>query len=55
MNSRPMPLVISALTAGYTTDYGILMLGVTIFSLPTVLLFITQQRRFVTGILGAIK
>ena len=55
MDSRPMPLVISALTAGYTTDYGILMLGVTIFSLPTVLLFVTQQRRFVTGILGAIK
>jgi len=54
-HSRTMPLVVSGIIDGYVTDYGILMLAVTIFSLPTVLLFITQQKRFVAGILGAVK
>lgn len=53
--SRTMPLMISGLIAGYTTDYGILMLAVTICTLPMVLLFVTQQKRFVAGVLGAVK
>lgn len=53
--SRTMPLLITSLTSGYTTDYGILMLAVTICTLPTVLLFFTQQKRFVAGILGSVK
>ncbi|MDR1867753.1 MAG: carbohydrate ABC transporter permease [Treponema sp.] len=53
--SRTMPMVLTGLTAGYTTDYGILMLAVTICTLPTVVLFFTQQRRFVEGILGSVK
>jgi lactose/L-arabinose transport system permease protein len=31
------------------------MLAVTISTLPTVILFFTQQRRFVSGILGSVK
>jgi lactose/L-arabinose transport system permease protein len=53
--SRTMPMLLVGLTAGYVTDYGILMLAVTICTLPTVLLFFTQQRRFVEGILGSVK
>jgi lactose/L-arabinose transport system permease protein len=53
--SRTMPLLITGLTAGYTTDYGMLMFAVSVCTLPTVLLFITQQRRFVAGILGSVK
>jgi lactose/L-arabinose transport system permease protein len=53
--SRTMPLLITGLTAGYTTDYGILMLAVSICTLPTVILFFTQQKRFVAGILGSVK
>lgn len=53
--SRTMPLMITGLIAGYTTDYGILMLAVTICTLPMVILFISQQRQFVTGVTGAIK
>jgi lactose/L-arabinose transport system permease protein len=53
--SRTMPLLITSLTSGYTTDYGILMLAVTICTLPTVILFFTQQKRFVAGILGSVK
>jgi lactose/L-arabinose transport system permease protein len=53
--SRTMPMMLVGLTAGYVTDYGILMLAVTICTLPTVILFFTQQRRFVEGILGSVK
>lgn len=54
-DSQTMPLLITGLTAGYTTDYGILMLSVTITTLPTLILFFTQQRRFVEGVLGSVK
>ncbi|MDR2069626.1 MAG: carbohydrate ABC transporter permease [Spirochaetaceae bacterium] len=53
--SQTMPLMIMGLTAGYTTDYGMLALAVTICTLPTLLLFVTQQKRFVAGILGSVK
>ncbi|MDR2509814.1 MAG: carbohydrate ABC transporter permease [Spirochaetaceae bacterium] len=53
--SKTMPLLLTSLTSGYTTDYGILMLAVTICTLPTVIIFFTQQKRFVAGILGAVK
>jgi len=53
--SQTMPLLITGLTAGYTTDYGILMLSVTITTLPTLILFFTQQKRFVEGVLRSVK
>jgi lactose/L-arabinose transport system permease protein len=53
--SRTMPLLLAGITAGYTIDYGLLMLAVTICTLPTVILFFTQQKRFVAGVLGAVK
>jgi lactose/L-arabinose transport system permease protein len=53
--SQTMPLLIASLTAGCTTDYGMLMLAVSICTIPTVALFFTQQKRFVAGILGAVK
>ncbi len=54
-NMRTMPLFVTNLTAGYVTDYGMLMLAVTIMTLPTIILFFTQQKRFVEGITGSIK
>jgi lactose/L-arabinose transport system permease protein len=53
--SQTMPLLITSLTAGYTTDYGVLMLAVTICTMPAVILFFSQQKRFVAGILGSVK
>ncbi len=52
---RTMPLLVTGLTAGYVTDYGLLMLSVSIMTLPTVILFFTQQRRFVEGVVGSVK
>jgi lactose/L-arabinose transport system permease protein len=53
--TQTLPLMITSLTSGYTTDYGILMLAVTICTLPTVLIFFALQRHFVAGVLGSVK
>ncbi len=52
---RVMPLYVTSLTAGYVTDYGLLMLAVTIMTVPTVVLFFSQQRKFVEGVTGSVK
>lgn len=52
---QTMPMLISNLTAGYVTDYGVLMLAVLLASLPTMVIFLVLQRTFAEGITGAIK
>ncbi len=54
-NVQTMPMLISNLRAGYTTNYGMLMLAVLIASLPTMVIFLVLQRSFAEGITGAIK
>lgn len=53
--SRTLPIMLTGFTAGYFIDYGMLMLAVTICTLPTIFIFVTQQKRFVAGILGSVK
>lgn len=50
-----MPMLITNLTAGYLTDYGVLMVAVLICTLPTVIVFFILQRNFTDGIMGAVK
>ena len=50
-----MPMLIANLSAGYVTDYGVLMLAVLLASLPTMIVFFLLQRAFAEGITGAIK
>lgn len=52
---QTMPMLLSNLRAGYVTNYGSLMLGVLIASVPTMVLFLVLQRSFAEGITGAIK
>jgi lactose/L-arabinose transport system permease protein len=52
---QTMPMLIVNLSAGYVTDYGVLMLAVLLASLPTVIVFLLLQRSFAEGITGAIK
>ena len=52
---QTMPLLVTGLTAGYVTDYGLLMLSLTIMTLPTVILFFTQQKHFIEGVTGSVK
>lgn len=53
--SQTMPMLVANLSTGYSIDYGVLMLGVLICSLPTGLLFLILQRSFANGIVGAVK
>ena len=53
--SLTMPMLIANLKAGYVTDYGSLMLGVTLCCLPTIIVFFLMQKNFANGITGAVK
>ena len=53
--SMTMPMLIANLTAGYTTDYGVLMVGVLLCTVPTVIIFFLLQKSFAEGITGAVK
>ena len=53
--SLTMPMLIANLKAGYVTDYGQMMLGVTLCCLPTIVIFFLLQKNFANGITGAVK
>lgn len=50
-----MPLLVSNLVGQYETDYGALMVGVLICTLPTAVLFLSLQKSFAEGITGTVK
>lgn len=53
--SQTMPMLIANLASGYTTDYGMLMVGVLFCSVPTMIVFFVLQKQFAEGITGAVK
>ena len=53
--AQTMPMLIAKLAAGYTTDYGVLMMGVLFCSVPTMVVFFVLQKQFAEGITGAVK
>ena len=53
--AQTMPMLIANLASGYTTDYGMLMLGVLFCSVPTMAIFFILQKQFAEGITGAVK
>ena len=50
-----MPMLVANLKSGYSVDYGMLMLGVLICTLPTAVIFLCLQKSFANGITGAVK
>lgn len=52
---QTLPLLVTGITVGYVTDYGLLMLCLCIMTIPIIILFFTQQRKFVEGITGSVK
>jgi lactose/L-arabinose transport system permease protein len=48
-------LAVAAVNSGYTPDFGVIMVGAIIATLPTLVIFFLLQRRFVEGMLGAVK
>jgi lactose/L-arabinose transport system permease protein len=53
--NKTATLVVSALTSSYTPDYGMILFGTILATLPTLIIFFLLQRRFVEGMLGAVK
>lgn len=54
-DSLTMPMLVANLIEGYVTDYGMLMLGVLICTVPTVIIFFFLQKSFAEGITGSVK
>ena len=54
-DSITMPMLLANLLGGYTVDYGVLMLGVFICTIPTAVIFFCFQKSFTEGITGAVK
>ena len=54
-SSITMPMMVANLKEGYVTDYGVLMLGVLLSTIPTVIIFFILQKRFTEGITGSVK
>ena len=53
--SMTMPMLVSSLMGGYVIDYGVVMMGVTICSLPTIIIFFLLQKSFTNAVAGAVK
>ncbi len=52
---KTITLVIASLASAYYPDYGVVMVGTVLATLPTILVFFFLQRRFVEGMLGSVK
>ena len=50
-----MTLAVAALSAGYTPDFGLVMVGAIVATLPTLIIFFALQRLFVQGLIGSVK
>ncbi|WP_108460111.1 carbohydrate ABC transporter permease [Devosia naphthalenivorans] len=53
--NKTITLIVSALTSAYTPDYGMTLFATVLATLPTLIIFFLLQRRFVEGMLGAVK
>jgi lactose/L-arabinose transport system permease protein len=53
--NKTVTLVIQSLTAAYTPDYGMILVGTVLATLPTLIIFFLLQRQFVEGLLGSVK
>lgn len=52
---KTITLVVSSLSSAYYPDYGVVMVGTILATLPTIVVFFVLQRRFVEGMLGSVK
>jgi len=53
--TKTITLVVSSLASAYYPDYGVVMIGTILATLPTLLVFFVMQRQFVQGMLGSVK
>lgn len=54
-DTKTITLVVSSLASAYYPDFGVVMIGTILATLPTLLVFFVMQRQFVAGMLGSVK
>lgn len=54
-DTKTITLVVSSLASAYAPEYGTVMIGTILATLPTLLVFFAMQRQFVQGMLGSVK
>lgn len=54
-DTKTITLVISSLASAYYPDYGVVMIGTVLATIPTLVVFFAMQRQFVQGMLGSVK
>ena len=52
---RTLPLMISSLGTAYTPDFGMIMVGIIITTIPSALIFFLMQKSFVDSMMGSVK
>ena len=52
---KTITLVVSSLASAYYPDYGVVMVGTVLATLPTLIVFFAMQRQFVQGLTGSVK
>ena len=50
-----MPLAVANLAADFNPDYGMIMVGIVMSTIPTVIVFFCLQKAFVEGMVGSVK
>lgn len=53
--TKTITLVVSSLASAYNPDFGVVMIGTILATLPTLFIFFVMQRQFVQGMLGSVK
>lgn len=53
--TKTITLVVSSLASAYYPDFGVVMIGTILATLPTLFVFFVMQRQFVQGMLGSVK
>ena len=53
--TKTITLVVSSLASAYYPDFGVVMIGTILATLPTLFVFFAMQRQFVQGMLGSVK
>jgi len=54
-NKFTLPLMVSNLAAEFTPDYGMVMVGIILSTIPTIIVFFCLQKAFVEGMVGSVK
>ena len=54
-DQRTLPLLISSLGTAYTPNYGMIMVGIIITTIPSALIFFLMQKSFVNSMMGSVK